>query len=66
MLGPFGALNRVNVKSYQLIDAGIRWQASKRFTILAKVENIFNQKYQEIIGYNTRGRSGYVKLNFKF
>jgi vitamin B12 transporter len=65
-LGPFGALNRVNVKSYQLIDAGIRWQASKRFTILAKTENIFNQKYQEIIGYNTRGRSGYVKLNFKF
>ncbi len=65
-LGPFGALGQVNVTSYQLIDAGIRWQASKQFTIVTKVENIFNQKYQEIIGYNTRGRSGYIKLNFKF
>ncbi|HMI66894.1 MAG TPA: TonB-dependent receptor, partial [Cyclobacteriaceae bacterium] len=65
-LGPFGALNQSNVKTYQLIDAGIRWQASKRFTLLAKVENIFSQPYQEIIGFSTRGRSGYIKLNFKF
>src|SRR6267378_4027817 len=65
-LGFFGALNQLNVKSYQLIDAGICWQASVRFTLLAKVENIFNQQYREIIGFSTRGWSGYVKLNFKF
>jgi vitamin B12 transporter len=65
-LGPFGALNQLNVKSYQLIDAGIRWQAGERFSIMAKAENIFNQKYREIIGYNARGRSGYVKLTFKW
>jgi vitamin B12 transporter len=65
-LGPFGALNQVNVSTYHLIDAGIRWQASKQFSVSAKVENIFNRNYQEIIGYTTRGRSGYVKLNFKW
>ncbi len=65
-LGPFGALNQLKVKSYQLIDAGMNWQTNKWFSMTFKVENIFNQKYQEIMGYNTRGRSGYVKLNFRW
>lgn len=65
-LGPFGALNQLKVKSYQLIDAGMNWKLNKWFSMTFKVENLFNQKYQEIMGYNTRGRSGYVKLNFRW
>jgi len=65
-LGPYGALTQVKVQMYQLIDAGVYWQTNRWFSVAAKVENIFNQKYQEIIGYNTRGRSGYIKLNFRW
>jgi vitamin B12 transporter len=65
-LGPFGALNQLNVNSYQLIDAGINWHVAQWLSVIAQVDNLFNRKYQEILGYNTRGRSGYLKLNFRW
>lgn len=65
-LGPFGALTQVKIKTYQLLDAGVNWKANGWFSVTAKVENLLNVKYQEIAGYNTRGRSGYLKLNFRW
>jgi len=65
-LGPFGALNQLKISSYQLIDAGVNWRVNTWFSVTAKAENIFNQAYREIAGYNTRGRSGYIKLNFRW
>ena len=63
-LGPFGALNQNTVASYHLVDIGAIYQLKKWMSISLKVENIFDVKYSEILGYNTRGRSGYLKLNF--
>jgi vitamin B12 transporter len=65
-LGPYGALNQIEVKYYHLIDLGINWDASKSFSVGLKLENIFNEDYQEIIGFQTRGRSAYLKLNFRW
>ncbi len=63
-LGPFGALNQQPVATYQLIDAGVYYRLKKWISFMAKMENIFNVNYQEISGYNTRGRSGYLRVNF--
>jgi vitamin B12 transporter len=65
-LGPYGALNQIKVKYYNLIDLGINWDASKSFSVGLKLENILNEDYQEIIGFQTRGRSAYLKLNFRW
>jgi vitamin B12 transporter len=65
-LGPYGALNQFNVGSYHLVDVGANWQVRKSFTVGVKVENIFDQNYQEIIGFQTRGRSAYLKLAFRW
>jgi vitamin B12 transporter len=65
-LGPFGALNQYSVKNYSLVDIGATWQMIKNFTLTLKVENISNANYQEILGYQTRGRSIYLKLNVKW
>ena len=61
-LGPYGALGRIKVDEYHLLDVGINWQATKVFTIGMKVENVFNESYRELAGFQTRGRSGYLKL----
>lgn len=61
-LGPYGALARIDVDKYYLADVGINWQATKVFAIGIKVENVFNEKYRELAGFQTRGRSGYLKL----
>ena len=38
----------------------------KLSTIEQPVTNIFNENFQEIIGYNTRGRNYKLGLNFMF
>jgi vitamin B12 transporter len=63
-LGPFGALNQQGVATYHLFDAGIFYRLKSWISFAAKVENIFNVQYHEILGYNTRGRSGYFRINF--
>jgi vitamin B12 transporter len=65
-LGPYGALNQFEVEYYNLIDIAARWQINKAFSIGIKVENILDENYREIIGFQTRGRSGYIKLNFRW
>jgi len=63
-LGPFGALNQRSIATYQLFDLGAFYRLNKSISFTIKAENIFNVQYQEILGYNTRGRSAYLRVNF--
>ncbi len=65
-LGPYGALNQFEVEYYDLIDIGLNWEVSKGFLLGVKVENILDESYREIIGFQTRGRSATAKLNFRW
>lgn len=65
-LGPYGALNQFKVEHYHLLDLGVNWKINNAFALALKVENILDQRYQEIIGFQTRGRSVYLKLNFRW
>jgi vitamin B12 transporter len=64
--GPFGALGEKNVKEYNLLDIGANYELTKNFSINVKVENVTNEKYREIYGFQTRGRCAYAKLIFKW
>jgi vitamin B12 transporter len=65
-LGPFGALAEKNVRSYNLVDIGVNWQIAKRIAFNVKVENLTSENYREINGFQTRGRSAYAKIFFKW
>lgn len=65
-LGPYGALNQFSVGSYHLVDLGVNWEIHKSLTLGVKIENILDEQYQEIIGFQTRGRSAYLKLGFRW
>jgi vitamin B12 transporter len=64
--GPFGALGEKSVKEYNLWDMGANYELTKNFSVNIKVENLANAQYREIYGFQTRGRSGYAKLIFKW
>jgi vitamin B12 transporter len=66
MMGPFGALGRSKVSAFTLFDVGASWKITKAVTVSGKLENITNEAYQEILGFQTRGRSAYLKLIFKW
>ena len=65
-LGPYGALNQFKVDAYHLIDLSINWGVSKNLLLSARVENIFNESYYEILGFQTRGRSAYLQASFRW
>jgi vitamin B12 transporter len=55
----------VSLKSYQLINANIRYNLIKnRLNIFGAVSNIFNSTFEENIGFNTKGRNYKIGLNF--
>ena len=64
--GPYGALNQSLVQDYTLFGGQINYQVLKQLSIMFSVKNILDTDYQEIFGYQTRGRGFYAKVNFKF
>lgn len=65
-LGPYGALARMEVDEYHLADLAAYWQISKVLGLGAKVENILDEDYREVVGFTTRGRGFYVKGILRF
>lgn len=65
-LGPFGALGRANVSQFNLFDFGTSWQPGAAWQFSLRIENVFDTAYQEIQGFQTRGRSAYLKAIFRW
>ena len=65
-LGPYGGLGRIFVEAYHLVDADVNWQASEIFSFACKLENVLNENYREVVGFQTRGRSVYLKLGIRW
>ncbi len=63
-LGPFGALGRSELESYNITNVSARYRFSEHFSVTGKVENIFNADYTELIGYRSKGRGFFVKLRY--
>lgn len=61
-LGPYGALARIDVDDYHLVDLAATYALTKSFSVGLKIENLFDEDYREVAGFQTRGRSGYLKL----
>ncbi len=45
----------VNLKHYNLVDAHLQYDANKQITLFADLKNLFDAKYIDWVGYNTRG-----------
>ncbi len=61
------ATQAVNLAGYQLVNSNISYELlPNRLQIFGAVTNILNEDFQEVIGYNTRGRNFKLGLNFMF
>ena len=61
------ATQAINLASYQLVNSNISYELlTNRLHIFGAVTNILNEDFQEVIGYNTRGRNYKIGLNFLF
>jgi vitamin B12 transporter len=45
----------VTLKHYNLVDAHLQYEACKHISVFADLKNLFDAKYIDWVGYNTRG-----------
>ncbi len=59
-------VGRVKLGAYTLVDLRTSWAVTPSVDVAARVENLFDEKYQIIRDYGTTGRAGYVSLTYHF
>lgn len=62
---PFGS-QLVGLKEYWLVTASASYKLSPSVEIYGRVENLLDQKYEEVFGYDTAGAAVYAGLRLTF
>ncbi len=59
------AASTVTLKHYNLVDAHLQWQACPKLLVFGDFKNIFDAKYTDWLGYNTRGFNFMAGLKYQ-
>lgn len=56
---------RVTLGGYAVVDIAITFKASDTFDLFTRVDNLFDQQYEEVLGYGAMGCAAYggIKMN---
>ena len=54
----FGAL--IDLDDFEVLDISMSYQVTSEIEVFARIENVFDEKYQEVIGYLTPRRGSYL------
>ena len=57
---------RVKLHSYTLVNLAASYDITKNITILGRLRNLLNEKYEEVFGYGTPGFSAYGGVRVSF
>jgi len=57
---------RLTLDAYVLASARVAYQIVEGLEAFARIENAFDEDYQDVVGYATQGRSLYAGLRFRF
>ncbi|BBK31858.1 vitamin B12 transporter [Stella humosa] len=60
------ASSTVRLKPFYVVDALVSYDVTERVAVYVRAENLFDEKYQEALGYRTPGRSAYVGVKANF
>lgn len=61
----FATFLRTELDPYTLIRLGASWQVNDEFELYTRIENLTDESYQEVIGYNAAPQAFYVGLRFR-
>lgn len=57
---------RVRVEDYTLANLAVSYDIKKDVSLFGRIENLFDDNYQEVIGYGTADMSGYAGIKVSF
>ena len=61
----FATFLRAELDPYTLIRLGASWQVSDEFELYTRIENLTDESYQQVIGYNAAPQALYIGLRFR-
>ena len=56
----------VTLKSYTLVNLAGAWSVTDQVELFGRVENLTDETYQEVYGFNTPGRAAYAGVRARF
>ncbi len=62
-VSPFG---RTHVGGYTLVDLAANYHLTKQLTLYGRIDNLLDQKYEEVLGFGTSRASFYAGIRFDF
>jgi vitamin B12 transporter len=62
----FASYQDETLDAYTLVNLYAAYDVRKQVTLFGRIENLFDEEYEQVIGYGTAGRAGYggVKVTF--
>lgn len=57
---------RVTLKDYTVVNLRASYKFTKNVELFGRVENVFDRRYQEVVGYGVPGATGYIGVKFRF
>lgn len=58
----FITFGRTTLDSYTLVNVGGEFHVNDRFSLYGRVENLFDEDYEEVFGFNTPGTTAYLGM----
>ena len=47
---------------YGIVNVAANWKITPNFQLFGRIDNLFDTKYEEILGYGTVGVTGYLGI----
>lgn len=63
---PFFPVGRVTLDDYWLVSAAASYKLRDDLEVYGRVENLFDEEYEEVFGFSTAGTAAYAGLRWKF
>lgn len=60
------ALERVEIPSFTVVDIASSWKLTPSLDLTARISNLFDEEYEEILGFVRPGRAVYAGLRGRF
>ena len=57
---------RVTLDDYWVVTAGVSYKLQPGLEVYGRIENVLNERYQEVYGYNTPGLAAYAGIRITF
>ncbi len=58
--------SRVTLDDYIMVNIGADYQVNENFQVYGRIENLLDQDYEEVFGYNTQGITAFAGLRASF